>query len=152
MSRVLAPTFFCVLFLATAYGADQVIRRISHDELGNTVEITGSFGQALGKYVTVKGRVLTSNEVIFKDWDAACVPLQVTSVDGKALPEPAIIAARFQGEVESREASFLGYQTGRMDGTPPDMLKLIKVPVAAIPWRFRLTFHVLRTERRPGER
>lgn len=113
---------------------EEQAQTVPYTDLGYRVQVIGPLGTPLGRYLTIEGRRAQQGKV-------GVQTLLVEKVDGKPLKTPVgLWVDNIRNLPAGTRCVLKGYETGRMIGTPPDVLRKAGLPAPQAGWQFQVVF------------
>lgn len=139
--------------LSVASGAYHTITIVSHAEVTSRLEITGRFGQPLGRIISIEGNVIGENEQPWKGRDTSKTAVLVGKINDHMLKRPVMVECSLRDVPQAgSKVRLKGFETGGFSGMSDDVVAWHKsrygVPQAR-GWHFAVEFIVLEPSQAP---
>ena len=139
--------------VSIAGGTYRAVTVISHADVTTQLEITGRFGQPLGKVIAIEGQVIGENERLWKGRDFSKAAVLVTKCNDAALERPITIECSLRDAPQAgTKVRLTGFETGGFTGMSDDVFAWYKSHIGvpqARGWGFTVEFIVLEPSQSP---
>lgn len=127
------------VYKAAAPREEKSTEKPQRDMCGTLIPM-GRLGHPIGTYLTIEGTRAEKGKV-------RANTLAIDKVNGKAIDQPiGVCIDNIDALPKGERCVFVGYESGKWIGTPPDVIKNTGCTVGQVPWQFYRFFLVISAE------